>query len=56
MSTINGRSAATLRSRAAWWNSILAPLSLEALLAAGDAKMYAIKAANKEMLKLSQQR
>lgn len=33
-----------------------APLSLEQLLAAGDAKMYAIKAANKEMLKLSQQR
>lgn len=33
-----------------------APLTLEALLAAGDAKMYAIKAAKKEMLKLSQQR
>ena len=31
-----------------------APLTLEELLAAGDAKMYAIKAANKEMLKLSQ--
>lgn len=33
-----------------------APLTLEQLLAAGDAKMYAIKAANKEILKLSQQR
>jgi diguanylate cyclase (GGDEF)-like protein len=33
-----------------------APLSLDELLAAGDAKMYAIKAANREMLKLSQQR
>jgi diguanylate cyclase (GGDEF)-like protein len=31
-----------------------APLSLEELLAAGDAKMYAIKAANKEMLKSGQ--
>jgi diguanylate cyclase (GGDEF)-like protein len=33
-----------------------APLSLEELLAAGDAKMYAIKAANREMRKLSQER
>jgi GGDEF domain-containing protein len=31
-----------------------APLTLDQLLAAGDAKMYAIKAANKEMLKSGQ--